>query len=87
MNMNMNIPVKIMCNYIIEMLKINQQTVMSFLLGLLLAYLFYKVVSQRNCIVLDSKKAVDLLNKVHKGHDGKCFKLVQEENQNKCNSL
>ena len=83
----MNIPAKIMCNYIIEMLKINQKTVVSFLLGLLLAFLFYKVVSQRNCIVLDSKKAVDLLNKVHKGHDGKCFKLVQEVNQNKCNSL
>ena len=35
----------------------------------------------------DSKKAVDLFNKVHKGHDGKCFKLVPEENGNKCNSL
>ena len=63
------------------------ETVVSFLLGLLLAYLFYHVVSQRKCIVLDSKKAVDLFNKVHKGHDGKCFKLVLDENKNKCNSL
>lgn len=63
------------------------ETVVSFLLGLLLAYLFYHVVSQRRCIVLDSKKAVDLFNKVHKGHDGKCFKLVLDENKNKCNSL
>jgi len=75
-----------MSKYIIEM-KFNLETVVSFLLGLLLAYLFYLVVSQRKCIVLDSKKAVDLFNKVHKGHDGKCFKLVPEENKNKCNSL
>ena len=68
-------------------MKFNLETVVSFLLGLLLAYLFYIVVSQRKCIVLDSKKAVDLFNKVHKGHDGKCFKLVQEESNKKCNSL
>ena len=68
-------------------MKFNLETVVSFLLGLLLAYLFYLVVSQRKCIVLDSKKAVDLFNKVHKGHDGKCFKLVQEESNKKCNSL
>ena len=68
-------------------MKLNLETVVSFLLGLLLAYLFYHVVSQRKCIVLDSKKAVDLFNKVHKGHDGKCFKLVLDENKNKCNSL
>ena len=69
------------------MLKFNSQTVISFLLGLVLAYLFFYVVSQRKCIVLDSKAAVNLLNKVHKGHDGKCFKLVQEESNKKCNSL
>tara|TARA_Y100000590_G_C15235337_1_gene831654 strand:- start:317 stop:523 length:207 start_codon:yes stop_codon:yes gene_type:complete len=68
-------------------MKFNLETVVSFLLGLLLAYLFYSVVSQRKCIVLDSKKAVDLFNKVHKGHDGKCFKLVPEETGNKCTSL
>jgi hypothetical protein len=73
-----------MSKYNIEM---KLETVVSFLLGLLLAYLFYHVVSQRRCIVLDSKKAVDLFNKVHKGHDGKCFKLVLDENKNKCNSL
>ena len=55
------------------MAKLNTKTVISFLLGLLLAYLFFYVVSQRKCIVLDSKAAVNLLNKVHKGHDGKCF--------------
>ena len=47
-------------------MKLNLETIVSFLLGLLLAYLFYSVVSQRKCIVLDSKKAVDLFNKVHK---------------------
>ena len=69
------------------MAKLNTKKVISFLLGLLLAYLFFRVVSQRKCIVLDSKAAVNLLNKVHKGHDGKCFKLVQEESNKKCNSL
>lgn len=69
------------------MAKLNTKKVISFLLGLLLAYLFFHVVSQRKCIVLDSKAAVNLLNKVHKGHDGKCFKLVQEESNKKCNSL
>lgn len=69
------------------MVKLNTKKVISFLLGLLLAYLFFHVVSQRKCIVLDSKAAVNLLNKVHKGHDGKCFKLVQEESNKKCNSL
>lgn len=69
------------------MAKLNTKRVISFLLGLLLAYLFFHVVSQRKCIVLDSKAAVNLLNKVHKGHDGKCFKLVQEESNKKCNSL
>jgi hypothetical protein len=67
--------------------KLNTKRVISFLLGLLLAYLFFHVVSQRKCIVLDSKAAVNLLNKVHKGHDGKCFKLVQEESNKKCNTL
>lgn len=75
-----------MSKYNIEM-KLNLETGVSFLLGLLLAYLFYQVVSQRKCIVLDSKKAVDLFNKIHKGHDGKCFKLVLDETKNKCNSL
>lgn len=69
------------------MAKLNTKRVISFLLGLLLAYLFFHVVSQRKCIVLDSKAAVNILNKVHKGHDGKCFKLVQEESNKKCNSL
>ena len=69
------------------MAKLNTKRVISFLLGLLLAYIFFHVVSQRKCIVLDSKAAVNLLNKVHKGHDGKCFKLVQEESNKKCNSL
>ena len=69
------------------MAKLNTKRVISFLLGLLLAYVFFHVVSQRKCIVLDSKAAVNLLNKVHKGHDGKCFKLVQEESNKKCNSL
>ena len=69
------------------MAKLNTKRVISFLLGLLLAYLFFHVVSQRKCIVLDSKAAVNLLNKVHKGHDGKCFKLIQEESNKKCNSL
>jgi hypothetical protein len=69
------------------MAKLNTKRVISFLLGLLLAYLFFHVVSQRKCIVLDSKAAVNLLNKVHKGHDGKCFKLVQEESNKKCNTL
>ena len=69
------------------MAKLNTKRVISFLLRLLLAYLFFHVVSQRKCIVLDSKAAVNLLNKVHKGHDGKCFKLVQEESNKKCNSL
>lgn len=69
------------------MAKLNTKQVISFLLGLLLAYLFFHVVSQRKCIVLDSKAAVNLLNKVHKGHDGKCFKLVQEESNKKCNTL
>ncbi len=69
------------------MAKLNTKRVISFLLGLLLAYLFFHVVSQRKCIVLDSKAAVNLLNKVHKGHDVKCFKLVQEESNKKCNTL
>ena len=69
------------------MAKLNTKRVISFLLGLLLAYLFFHVVSQRKCIVLDSKAAVNLLNKVHKGHDGRCFRLIPDENKNKCNSL
>ena len=66
---------------------VKSNTIISFLLGLLLAFLFYQVVSQRKCIVLDSKNAVDLLDKVHKGHDGKCFKIIAEESNNRCNSL
>ncbi len=68
-------------------MKLDPKTLVSFFLGLLLASLFFHVVSKRKCIVLDSKTAINILNKVHKGHDGKCFKLVQEESNNKCNSL
>ena len=77
-----------MYNYIISRngLKIQYQSgYIIFIRTLLpLPCLFPSFTEKMHCI---RSSLPNLLNKVHKGHDGKCFKLVQEESNKKCNSL
>ena len=44
----------------------------SLVIGLGVSYLLYNLIQKRNCIILDSSKMNELVNKIHK-HENKCF--------------
>jgi len=48
------------------------QIIISILLGLGLATMFYKVCSDKNCIVFNGPVITDIDTKIYK-HDGKCY--------------
>jgi hypothetical protein len=52
--------------------------ILSFLLGLGIALILFKLIQKRTCIILDNK-SVDVLTNHVQTHDGKCYKYSKKE--------
>lgn len=52
--------------------------ILSFLLGLIISIILFKILQKRRCIILDNTNLDNLTKKVH-SYQGKCYKYNKKE--------